>query len=559
MIGPITGFRKAGCASIFHCGRFIIVSMKKMCIINRSHPYPVGEVNMSSVSRYDSIVVGAGLGGLCATYELARSGQKVLLLEQHNLPGGFATSFRRGRFEFEPSLHELPDMRSISEATGVVRYLLDDAKLDIKFLAVPEAYRLILTDDNVNVRLPFGIPAFIDAIELAVPGSRASVTQYMDLCKDVQNAFQYLNTNKEHPDYRKVLRDHGNFINTASATAGEVAKAIGIPQKAHDILFAYWCYLGVPASRLSFPIWASLLFSYVSSGAVIPSMRSHEIACAFEKKILDCGGAIQYNTRVEKILAENGSVKGVETSQGETIFAPVVVSNASPSLVWGSLVQPGNEVPEAALRNVNARRHGFSVMVVYLGLDADPQTLGLADYSYFISPHMRTERLYDELYNLESDETMQASVCLNAANPLCSPPGTTILSLTAGFRSEAWAHIEPGEYNRVKTRIAGKLIRQFENATGVDIRGHIEELEVATPQTFARYTGAYDGIVYGYEPEPWDSVIPRVLSLEKERYLKGLDFCGGFSYRCHGYGSSMLSGKAAAERVLGRKSMEVRA
>jgi prolycopene isomerase len=499
------------------------------------------------------------LGGLCATFELARNGQKVLLLEQHNLPGGFATSFRRGRFEFEPSLHELPDMRSISEATGVVRYLLDDAGLDIKFLGVPEAYRLILTNDKVNVRMPFGIPAFIDAIERAVPGSRESVTRYMDLCKDVQDAFQYLNTNKDHPDYRKVLREYGNFINTASATAEEVAKAVGIPQKAHDILFAYWCYLGVPASRLSFPIWASLLYSYISSGAVIPSMRSHEIACAFEKKILDAGGTIQYNTKVEQILAENGAIKGVVTSQGETMYAPIVVSNASPTLVWSSLIQPSREVPAAALRNINARRHGFSVMVVYLGLDADPQSLGLSDYSYFIAPHMRTDRLYDELYNLESDETMQASVCLNAANPLCSPPGTTILSLTAGFRPEAWSGVEAGEYNRVKTRIAEKLIRQFEQATGVDIRGHIEELEVATPQTFARYTGAHDGIVYGYEPEPWDSVIPRALSLEKERYVHGLDFCGGFSYRCHGYGSSMLSGKAAAERVLGWKAAEVRA
>ena len=29
------------------------------------------------------------------------------LLEKHNIPGGCATSFKRGRFEFEPSLHEL--------------------------------------------------------------------------------------------------------------------------------------------------------------------------------------------------------------------------------------------------------------------------------------------------------------------------------------------------------------------------------------------------------------------------------------------------------------------
>ena len=50
---------------------------------------------------------------------------------------------------------------------------------------------------------------------------------------------------------------------------------------------------------------------------------------------------------------------------------------------------------------------------------------------------------------------------------------------------------------------------------------HIEEIEVATPETFARYTGAHDGIVYGYEPEPWDSIVPRAISVESEDYIKG--------------------------------------
>ncbi|MEA1910832.1 MAG: FAD-dependent oxidoreductase, partial [Spirochaetota bacterium] len=54
-------------------------------------------------NSFDIIVIGAGLGGLASAFELARAGKKVLLLEQHNLPGGYASSFVRGRFEFEPS------------------------------------------------------------------------------------------------------------------------------------------------------------------------------------------------------------------------------------------------------------------------------------------------------------------------------------------------------------------------------------------------------------------------------------------------------------------------
>ena len=62
---------------------------------------------MSPTTQPEIIIIGAGLGGLSAALDLARSGVRVLVLERHNLPGGFATSFKRGRFEFEPSLHEL--------------------------------------------------------------------------------------------------------------------------------------------------------------------------------------------------------------------------------------------------------------------------------------------------------------------------------------------------------------------------------------------------------------------------------------------------------------------
>lgn len=501
-------------------------------------------------NSYEIIVIGAGLGGLASAFELARAGKKVLLLEQHNLPGGYASSFVRGRFEFEPSLHEMPDMRSLKDVTGVVRYLLDDAKLDLSFKSIPEAYRLILTEKKINIKVPFGIDNFIKAIDKEIPGSRSFVEKYMNLCSDVQSAFTYLNKNAENLNYGDLLKKHGNFIRTGSKTADDIADALDLPQNVRDIIYPYWCYLGVPTNRVSFSIWAALLNSYISSGAVIPSMRSHELASAFVCKIEELGGEIRYNTRADKILVSNGSISGVKISNGEEILTEKVISNASQTLVFSSLIEPSVSVPDMALKNINARKLGFSLVVVYLGLNADMEELGLTDYSYFIAPHMNTDKLYDAIYNLETDEIMQASVCLNAANPDCSPPGTTILSLTAGYRAEAWADVEEKDYFKIKNKIADKLISQFEVATGVSLRKHIEEIEVATPETFARYTGAHDGIVYGYEPEPWDSIIPRAISVDDEDYIKGLTFCGGFSVRCHGYGSSILSGKAAAERMI---------
>ena len=496
----------------------------------------------------DIIVVGAGLGGLAAALESARRGMKTLLLEQHNLPGGFATSFIRGRFEFEPSLHEMPDVKG-NQATGVVRYLKEEAGLEVEFHPVPEAYRLILTGSGLDVSLPFGKEQYIETIARKVPGSEKPVREYMDLCGHVQEAFNYLRAARESPDIHKILKNYGNFLRTAGYPARRIARALEIPQMAEDLLYPYWCYLGVPMERVSFPIWAALLNTYIANGAVIPARRSHEISAAFCEEIEKAGGMILYNTRAEKILAEKGRIRGVLTDSGLPIYADRVISNASPTLVFGSLLDPPAKVPVAALNNIRNRTHGLTLMVVYLGLNRSMEDLGLCEYSYFIAPHMDTSRLYSAAGTLGKD-IMQAAVCLNAAIPDCSPPGTTILAITAGYRPEAWAGVSPREYEDVKNALALRLIRQFESATGTDIRSHIEEIEIATPQTFARYTGAYDGIIYGYEPEPWDSIIPRALSQKRENYIEGLRFCGGYASRCHGYGSSILSGKAAAEELL---------
>ena len=96
------------------------------------------------MDKYDAVVIGAGNGGLVAAIRLLQGGAKVLVVEKHNLPGGFATSFRRGRFEFEASLHELNDFGPADNG-GDVRALFDSLGVTdkIEWTPIPEAYRVI--------------------------------------------------------------------------------------------------------------------------------------------------------------------------------------------------------------------------------------------------------------------------------------------------------------------------------------------------------------------------------------------------------------------------------
>jgi len=109
--------------------------------------------------KYDAIVIGAGLGGLSAATMLARNGLGVLLLERHNVLGGYATSFVRGRYEFETALHEPSGIGPPEHRGGLYRYLdyLGVAS-KVEFLDFPNLYHAVFPD--LDVTLPAGREPF---------------------------------------------------------------------------------------------------------------------------------------------------------------------------------------------------------------------------------------------------------------------------------------------------------------------------------------------------------------------------------------------------------------
>ena len=137
---------------------------------------------------YEVVIIGAGNAGLSAAITLAQKGVKTLLIEQHNLPGGCASSFVRGRFEFEPSLHELCDVGA-EDDPGEVRQLFNSYGVNnIEWIKVPDCFRVISEYHDgsyMDVTMPTGIPEFKRALMEYVPGSDKSVNTLFDLFEEI--------------------------------------------------------------------------------------------------------------------------------------------------------------------------------------------------------------------------------------------------------------------------------------------------------------------------------------------------------------------------------------
>ena len=95
---------------------------------------------------YDVIIIGAGNGGLSSALYLLKHGKKVLMLEKNNYPGGCATSFVKGRFEFEASLHEMCFVGSEEEPGPIRKLLNQEYNLDVGWIPVEDVFKIVCKD-----------------------------------------------------------------------------------------------------------------------------------------------------------------------------------------------------------------------------------------------------------------------------------------------------------------------------------------------------------------------------------------------------------------------------
>ena len=131
------------------------------------------------------------------------------------------------------------------------------------------------------------------------------------------------------------------------------------------------------------------------------------------------------------------------------------------------------------------------------------------------------------------------------------------MSLTSTFMADVWADVEQDDYVKTKTDFAEKLIRLFEERTGITVTPYIEEIEIATPWTMCNYVNTPEGSAYGFELKDWDNMMPRMMMMKEDAELfPGLRFAGGYAMRSSGYSSAYVSGDISGRQTVGDLAKE---
>ncbi len=499
-------------------------------------------------NEYDVVIIGAGNGGLMAAATCAKYKLKTLLIEQHNIPGGFASSFVRGRFEFETALHELGNLGN-SAVPGTIYKCFKELGIEVKWHKAPEAFTIVSKDEfgkQIKYKLPTGVDNFINECERIYPGCKNKVRKFIDICENCYHAvYTYIPEARGNIDPKILKSKYPNYLTVATYSISDVLKKLKMPSIIKFIIESYWIYFGVKPDELDANLYAIAFYEYIKFGAYIPNETSYEISQSIADRFIELGGTIWYNTRAEEIVVENNKVIGCKTNNGY-INTKHIICNASPQIVYSKMIN-NDQVPELAKKLFSWREPGSQGLCVFLGLNKSLDFFKLTDYSYFVFSCLDHNKIYDNTRHIDTN-CEYIAIALNNANKNASEEGTSIISFTTLYQ-DAWKNVTEKDYFKLKNKIANKFVTDFEQKFNVNIRDYIEEIEVATPVTFARYTKSLNGAIYGFKCDTKDSVLTRGYNLEKYEVIDGLKFCGAHGFSTHGYSITYFSGTVMAGRT----------
>ena len=148
----------------------------------------------TTMTDWDAVVIGSGIGGLGAAVALSNLGQKVLVLEQHYLPGGWCHTFALEGHKFSPGVHYIGQLQE----GGRMRTLLEGLGVggDIEFMELnPDGFdHIVFRDETFDI--PCGEESFQQRLIERFPDEHKGIRRYFRLMKKVDAGLQLAMSNK---------------------------------------------------------------------------------------------------------------------------------------------------------------------------------------------------------------------------------------------------------------------------------------------------------------------------------------------------------------------------
>ena len=458
---------------------------------------------MNMERNWDVICVGAGITSLAfASLAIDLNPQlKILLIEKHNIPGGYATVFQREEIgaQFDCSLHKLSGMSS--DGGNLIR-IFQKLGLDQALTIRSDQLFFNAVFDQFNLEIPNQQQATIARLKEQFPDDEAGIDHFFsDVDSHGKNAyyqFQILDGSYS-PDFDQLryARRHLHKLTLSDALDGMIKH-----QALKHILSAPAIYVGAFPEQISYLYYLHIVYATLSKGnAFLAGGSSQDLSDALREKIEHNGSKVLLSTRVKSILTDNSNrAIGVDTKRGK-FFADQIYINASPHHTMEKLLPQTAQVTEHS-KKLDYVRPSQSTTTLYVTTTLPPDQLDLtgaetmlfsADYDRSVQARRGAQHtdphVCEQAYWLDSPMEITNYHSIN-------PRGGYVLILNVLDDIRHWPLYKSAAYHDKKQRAVDAMLARLITAFP-RVKEAIQYFELSTPRTYLRYTNNTAGAGYG--------------------------------------------------------------
>lgn len=464
-------------------------------------------------------IIGAGLGGLSAGALLAKRGFKVSILEQHNIVGGCATTFKRKDITCEVGLHE---MENVYEDSGK-RALFEELDLynHINFVRVPEFFRHL--NEEFDFTIAEDIETFKSDLIGAFPKESKAIMNYFYNIEAIAKEYEKM-ANLKWYEYALLPIYIKTILRFKSTSLQEYLDQAFKNERLKMILNTSTGYYANNASELSFLLHGVAQYGYYKGGGYFIQGGSQKLSDYLASIITKHGGEVITKALVEKI--EPQSVSYRRKKETHTLQSDIIISNMAPASTYAMANIAYNEPKEVS----------DSLISVYIGFKNSLYDIyGKKAYSTFFASDAKSIKEKEKGFIFVDYSQIDAKL---------TPEHKSFGAICTNEKLSNWENLTKEEY-KAKKEAMGKEYLRILDKEYPNIEEHIEFMEFATPKTMQRYTKTPNGTAYGFKATKEQFFrIPKLRSNKmKNLYFVGAWVIGG------GFTPALLSGKMCADLI----------
>jgi prolycopene isomerase len=462
----------------------------------------VSPKHLDTSEKIDVVVIGAGVAGLTAAALLAKAGLKVALYEREPQAGGCLAAFQRGCFTFDTSIHWLNQFRPKGFTYRIHHYI------DEEGLCYPQLNRIHRYKGTARDYILTSNPhEFRDQLLQDFPSEAAGINA---LFRDAEK----LGTHLLYLDDRMRAACTMTFREKLSHAFGMMRWVLPIRHlamtSANKGLHRYFNspeLLDLFHSRDTLmSVLVPIAFAFTGDFQALPKGGGKTVVDWLTANIEKNGGKIHLNSPVREVLVDEHKVaRGVTLETREVIRSTYVIGACDSTLLFSQMV-PKGAFFDRWLRRMSQADLYHSSFSIYIGLDCSPSLLGLGEELV----HLTEDSVSPEERVDGCAETTSISVFAPSfRDPSLAPPGKGTLQIQcpAYLAYQDYWKTEKGlvrgeAYRQLKKQYADVLLDRVERNLIPKLRQHIEEISIATPVTFLRYTSNRAGGIMGLRPTP---------------------------------------------------------